>query len=428
VANGPKNVLRAPTWGDDVWFRPTVRAGGAGPYRAGMTGRAASRRAAAIGTYDDARRLARRRVPRAVFDYVDGAAEAELTMRANREAFDAVGFVPRMGVTTGPAELATTVQGTPVDMPVLLGPVGYTRLVHSDGDVAGARAAGAAGTIFTLSSMAGHTVEEVAAAATGPAWFQLYFLGGRAGAERLIDRAQRAGYRALVVTMDSQIPGNRERDGRHGIKFPITMTPGSVARLAAQLAPHPGWFLDFRRGGLRFDIPNATATPGGPPLSMGEAIGSMTANAPTWDDLAWVRSRWDGPLLAKGLLTVDDAQRAIDAGASGVVVSNHGGRQLDGVAASLTALTAIAGAVGDRVEVLVDGGVRRGSDVVKALALGARAVMIGRPWVFALAAGQPGVERLLAILRTDIDRTLRLLGCPSVADLDRAYVSLPKEL
>ena len=397
-----------------------------------MSGQAANRRttrrrAAAIGTFDDARRLAQRRVPRAVFDYVDGGAEAELTMRANREAFEAVGFVPRVGVTTGPTDLSTTVLGTPVDLPVLLSPVGYTRLVHSGGDVAGARAAGAAGTIFTLSSMAGHTIEEVAAAATRPTWFQLYFLGGREGAEQLIDRAGTAGYSALVVTMDSQIPGNRERDGRHGIKFPITMTPRSMAKLAVQLAPHPGWFVDFRRGGLKFDIPNAVSadTPGGPPMSMGEAIGSMTANSPTWADFAWIRARWDGPILAKGLVTADDARRAVDAGVDGVVVSNHGGRQLDGVAASLPALVSVVDAVGDQVEVLVDGGVRRGSDVARALALGARAVMIGRPWVFALAAGQPGVEQLLDVLRTDLDRTLRLLGCPSVAALDRSYVAVP---
>jgi isopentenyl diphosphate isomerase/L-lactate dehydrogenase-like FMN-dependent dehydrogenase len=391
-----------------------------------MAGRGASRRAAGIGTVDDARRLARRRVPRAVFDYVDGGAESELTMRANRDAFEAVGFVPRLGVTTGPADLATTVLGTPAALPVLLSPVGYTRLVHHEGDVAGARAAGAAGTIFTLSSMAGHTIEEVAAAATGPAWFQLYLLGGRPGAEQLIDRAQQAGYSALVVTMDSQIPGNRERDGRHGIKFPLQMTPQTMARLAVQLAPHPGWFVDFRHGGLQFDIPNAVAAPGGPPLSMGEAIGSMTANTPTWDDFAWIRERWHGPILAKGLVTAVDARRAVDAGVSGVVVSNHGGRQLDGVAASLPALVEVVDAVGDQVEVLVDGGVRRGSDVARALALGARAVMVGRPWVFALAAaGQPGVERLLDVLRTDLDRTLRLLGCPSVGALDRSYVTVP---
>jgi len=390
-----------------------------------MRDRGGHRRAAAIGTFEDARRLARRRVPRAVFDYVDGGADAELTMRANRAAIEAVGFVPRMGVTRGAPDLSATVLGTPVTMPVLLSPVGYTRLVHSDGDVAGVRAAGAAGTIFTLSSMAGHTIEEVAAAATGPAWFQLYLIGGRAGAERLIDRAQRAGYSALVVTMDSQIPGNRERDGRHGIKFPIKMDAKTMVRLAAQLAPCPGWLLDFRRGGLQFDIPNAVDSPGGPPLSMGEAIASMTANAPTWEDFAWIRERWSGPIVAKGLVTAEDAKRAVAVGVDGIVVSNHGGRQLDGVAPSISALVEVVDAVGDQVEVLVDGGVRRGSDVARAMALGARAVMVGRPWVFALAAGQPGVERMLEMFRTDLERTLRLLGCPSVAALDRSYVTRP---
>lgn len=387
-----------------------------------MTGRA-TRIAGAIGTFEDARRLARRRLPPAVFDYVDGGADGEATMRANRLAFEAVGFVPRAGVTKGAPDLSTTVLGSPVSMPVLLSPVGYTRLVHPEGDVAGARAAGAAGTVFTLSSMAGHTIEEVAAAGRGPKWFQLYFLGGRVGAEQMIDRAQRAGYEALVVTMDSQIPGNRERDGRHGIKFPITMAPRTMARLALQLVPHPGWLLGFRKGGLGFDIPNAVGTPGGAPLSMGEAIASMTANAPTWEDLAWIRERWTGPILAKGLVTPTDAQRAVAAGVDGIVVSNHGGRQLDGVAASLPALVEVVDAVGHSVEVLVDGGIRRGSDVARALALGARAVMVGRPWVFALAAGQPGVERMLELLRTDLDRTLRLLGCPSVAELDRSYVN-----
>ena len=389
-----------------------------------MTGRA-TRIAGTIGTFEDARRLARRRVPPAVFDYVDGGADGEATMRANRRAFEAVGFVPRAGVTKGAPDLATTVLGSSVSMPVLLSPVGYTRLVHREGDVAGARAAGTAGTVFTLSSMAGHTIEEVAAAGEGPKWFQLYFLGGRAGAEQLIDRAQRAGYTALVVTMDSQIPGNRERDGRHGIKFPITMAPRGMVKLALQVVPHPRWLLDFRKGGVQFDIPNAFDTPGGPPLSMGEAIASMTANAPTWEDFAWIREQWQGPILAKGLVTATDAKRAVAAGVDGIVVSNHGGRQLDGVAASLPALVEVVDAVGDSVEVLVDGGIRRGSDVARALALGARAVMIGRPWVFALTAGQPGVERMLELLRTDLDRTLRLLGCPSVGELDRSYVTRP---
>jgi len=386
-----------------------------------MTSRGQRRRALALGTYEDARRAAKRRLPAAIFDYLDGGAEAEVTMRANREALEALQLVPQLGRNTGPTRLRTTVLGQPIDLPVLLSPVGYTRLVHPDGDVAGARAASAAGTIFTLSSMAGHTIEEVGAAATGPAWFQLYLIGGRAGAEDLIDRAKAAGYTALVVTMDSQIPGNRERDGRHGIKFPITLTPRTVVRLGAQLAPHPSWILGFRKGGLAFDMPNSRR-PDGSRLSMGEAIGSMTAHTPTWADLEWIRERWGGPVLAKGLVTVDDAKRAVAAGVDGVVVSNHGGRQLDGVAASVDALAEVVDAVGDEVEVLVDGGIRRGSDVARALALGAKAAMIGRPWAFALAQGQPGVERLLEVLRTDLDRTLRLLGCATVAELDRGHV------
>jgi len=386
-----------------------------------MTTGGERRRAASLGTFEDARRRARKRLPAAVFDYLDGGAEAELTMRANRAALEALEFVPRMGRTTGPADLTTTVLGQRVEVPILLSPVGYTRLVHPDGDVAGARAARAAGTIFTLSSMAGHTIEEVGAAAGDAGWFQLYLIGGRAGAEDLIDRAKAAGFRALVVTMDSQIPGNRERDGRHGIKFPITMTPRTVVRLAAQLAPRPGWLLRFRKGGLAFDMPNSRR-PDGTRLSMGEAIGSMTAHAPTWADLEWIRERWGGPVLAKGLVTAEDAKAAVAAGVDGIVVSNHGGRQLDGAPASADALVEIVDAVGDQVEVLVDGGIRRGSDVARVLALGARAAMIGRPWAFALSEGQAGVERVLEVLRTDLDRTLRLLGCPSVADLDRSYV------
>lgn len=380
------------------------------------------RRAMAISTYDDARRLARRRVPASVFDYVDGGAGAELTLAWNRAAFDALELLPRVGDASGPPELAATVLGQRVEVPVLLSPVGYTRLVHPDGDVAGVRAAGAAGTVFTLSSMAGHTIEQVGAASSGPVWFQLYMIGGRSGAESMIDRARAAGCHALVVTMDSQIPGNRERDARHGINFPITMTPATMTRLAAQLLPHPGWLVRFGRGGLSFDIANARVKPDGPGLPMGDAIASMTANAPTWADFEWIRARWEGPLLAKGVLSAAEARAAVAAGVDGVIVSNHGGRQLDGIPASVDALVDVVDAVGEQVEVLMDGGVRRGSDVARALALGARAVMIGRPWVWALAQGEPGVQRMLALLRTDLDRTLRLLGCPSVSALDRSYL------
>ena len=390
------------------------------------TARPTNRRAARIVTVDDARRLARRRLPRMVFDYIDGGSDGEATMRANRAAFEAVGFVPRMGTTRGVPDLATTVLGTPVSLPVLLSPVGYSRMMHPEGDVAGARAAGAAGTIFTLSSMSGHTIEEVAAARSGPVWFQLYFLGGRRGVEHLIDRAQRAGYAALVVTLDTQIVGNRERDLRNGLRGALRIDLSNALRFGPQVARRPRWLAGFAREGLRLDIVNATSIGGDQPMSITEATQAMSTFPPTWEDFAWLREQWPGPIIAKGVITAEDARRAVDCGVSAIVVSNHGGRQLDGMAPSLPAMVQILDAVGDRVEVLVDGGVRRGSDVARAVALGARAVMVGRPWAWSLgAAGQAGVERILTMFGTELDRTLRLLGCPAVADLDRRFVTPP---
>ena len=388
------------------------------------------RTALRIRTVEDARRLARRRVPRAVFDYLDGAAEGEITLRANREALEEITFVPRTGTTRGiPAPgTSTTVAGARCSMPVLLSPIGFTRMMEREGDVAGARAAGDAGTAFTLSTMSGHTIEEVARSATGPLWFQLYFLGGRGGAEQLIDRAQRAGYAALVVTMDTQTVGNRERDLRHGIKPPLHMTLANATKFAPQVSLRPSWLAGFALDGFRLDIANTTSvrTERGT-MSAEEALTYWGASPTTWEDFSWIREQWRGPIVAKGIITIDDAKRAVGAGVSAVVVSNHGGRQLDGVTASLRVLPEVVDAIGDQVEVLVDGGIRRGSDVVRALALGARAAMIGRPWAYGLAAaGEAGVAKVLEILRADIDRTLRLLGCPSTSALDRAYVERPR--
>jgi isopentenyl diphosphate isomerase/L-lactate dehydrogenase-like FMN-dependent dehydrogenase len=393
--------------------------------------RAAYRKPARLITVDRARTLAQRRVPRAVFDYLDGGAETESTMGANRAAMMAVGFRPRMGVTAGdPApDLSTTVLGTPLSMPVVLGPVGFTRMMDRHGDVAGATAAGRAGTVFTLSSMSGHTIEEVAAAATGPLWFQLYFLGGRQGAAQLAERAQAAGYQALVVTMDTQFPGNRERDLRNGVKPPLQMNLHNMVKFAPQVALHPDWLVEFARDRFQLDIVNAT-TLGPPerPMTVEEALMEWTAAPPRWEDFAWLRRQWQGPIIAKGIVTGDDARRAVDCGVSAIVVSNHGGRQLDGMPATLPALVEVLDAVGDSVEVLVDGGVRRGSDVVRALALGARAVLVGRAWAYGLAAaGEPGIEQILAMLAVDMDRTLRLLGCDAARALDRTFVRYPSE-
>jgi L-lactate dehydrogenase (cytochrome) len=385
---------------------------------------------ATLRTVEDARRLARRRLPDVVFDYIDGAAETERTMAANRAAFETLGFVPEMAVPgrASAPSLATTVLGTELSLPIVLAPVGFTRAMAPGGDVAGAAAAKAARTLFTLSSMSGHTMEAVAAAANGPVWFQLYGLGGRTGAEQLVRRARANGFTALVVTVDTPIPGNRERDLHHGVSLPLRLTRETAIRFAPQALRHPRWLLDFARD--RFSMELALAAGLGSadaPMSVDEAVVRWVLEPVSWDDFGWLAEAFGGPVLAKGVLSAADARRAVDAGATGVVVSNHGGRQLDSVPASLVALREVVREVGGEVEVLVDGGVRRGSDVAKALALGARAVLVGRPWAFGLAAaGERGVTRVLEVLRGELDRTMRLLGVDDVHDLDARHVSVPE--
>lgn len=385
--------------------------------------------ASRINTVADAQRLARRRVPRPVFDYIEGGAGSESTLRANQREVEAVQFRPRVGQTAGVPgpDLATTVLGTPVAMPLLLSPIGFTRMMDPRGDVAGARAATAAGTLFTLSSMSGHTLDEVAGAADTPPWFQLYFLGGRPGAEQLVERAKAAGYAALVVTLDTQVPGNRERDLRYGLSPPLELNRRTAMKMAPHAALHPRWLADLAADRFRLELVNATSLElDHKRMSAAEALMHWLASPPRWEDFAWLREHFDGPVIAKGVLTGDDARRAVDCGVSAIVVSNHGGRQLDGVPATMTALVEVLDAVGTDVEVFVDGGFRRGADVVKAVAVGARAVMVGRPWAYGLAAaGEPGVKRVLSILRDDVDRTLRLLGVSSITNLDREFVDMP---
>ncbi len=390
-----------------------------------------ARAARRINTVGDARRLAQRRVPGPVWDYLDGGAAAEVTLRANVGAFEQVRFRPRSAASPPDPnpDLTTTVLDTTVSMPLLMSPVGFTRMMHSDGDLAAAAAAGAAGTIATLSSMSGHTIAEVAAAATGPLWFQLYFLGGRAGAEVLVAQAKAAGYRALLVTIDTEMPGNRERELRYGLSPPLQLDRRTIAKMAPLVLRRPRWLVAAAKDRFRVDLVNAASLEiDGKRLSSREALWLWLGSPARWDDFSWLRKHWDGPILAKGVLTGDDARRAVDAGADAVVVSNHGGRQLDPVAPSLEALVEVVAAVGDQVEVLVDGGIRRGADVVRAVALGARAAMIGRAWAYGLAAaGRPGVDRVLALLREDIDRTMRLVGAHRVADIDRSLVQIPRD-
>jgi isopentenyl diphosphate isomerase/L-lactate dehydrogenase-like FMN-dependent dehydrogenase len=373
----------------------------------------------------DFRPLAQRRLPRPVFDYLDGGADGEVTLRENCRVFDDITFRPRHAVALSELDLRTRVLGFDVSFPALLAPVGYSRLMHPDGEAGASRAAGLAGTAYILSTISGHRVEDVKAASTGPVCYQLYLMGGRAASEAIIERARVAGCAALVVTIDTAVAGLRERDFRNGMKELMGGSLIDKIPYLPQMIARPRWIVGYLRDGGLSKLPNVVI-PGEGPMELVDVTKALASSTVTWDDLKWIRKLWPGTLVIKGVLTGDDARRSIDEGASAVVVSNHGGRQLDGVRASLRALPEVVAAVNGRVEVLMDGGVRRGTDIVKALCLGARAVLCGRAYAYGLsAAGQAGVTRALEILRADVERTLRLLGCPSVAALDRSYIDVP---
>ena len=372
----------------------------------------------------DLRRLARRRLPRIVFDYADGGADDEITLRDNCRVFDTITLRPRNGVLAPRADLRTTVLGTTFDLPFLLAPIGSTRMFHPHGEALSAAAAGAAGAGYILSTLCGSPLEEVKAAATRPVWYQLYLVGGHDVARAGIERARRAGFSALVVTIDTPIGGMRERDHRNGTSELLTRKLGPMLPFIPQLLARPRWLARFIADGGLMEFPNVMLPTG--PMAYAEVGDALVQCAVGWNDLRWIRDAWNGPIVVKGVHTADDARRAVDAGAEGVVVSNHGGRQLDGVAATLRILPEVVAAVGDRTEVLFDGGIRRGSDIVKAIALGARAVLVGRAYIYGLGAGGgPGVRRAIEILRADLLRTLRLLGCGSTSDLDRSFLELP---
>jgi L-lactate dehydrogenase (cytochrome) len=374
---------------------------------------------------EDLRRLAARRLPRVVFEYMDGGAEHEWTLRENPRAFDDVLFRPRAAVAFAECDLRTRALGHELAFPAVLAPVGYSRLMHPLGELAGARAAGEFGTVFTLSTISGHRLENVKAATKGAVWYQLYLLGGRAAAESGIDRARRAGFSALVITVDTPVAGIRERDHRNGMKALLGNSALAKLPYLPDLLAHPRWLAGFLADGGVPKLENIVI-PGQKPMDLIDVSSALADAAVSWDDLKWIRKVWDGPILVKGLLTGDDARRAIDEGVAAVVVSNHGGRQLDSVYPAIRALPEVVAAVNGRIEVLMDGGIRRGSDIVKAICLGARAVLIGRAYAYGLsAAGYPGVMRALEILRADVDRTLRLLGCSSIAALDSSYVDFP---
>lgn len=369
--------------------------------------------------------MAKRRLPRVVFDYLDGGAEDEITMRANSQVFGDVTFRPRHAVSFAECDMRTRVLGMDLSLPFILAPVGYSRLMHPLGEIAAARVAGQNGTAYILSTISAHALEKVKAASTGPVWYQLYLVGGRETAEASICRAKAAGFSALVVTIDTAVAGMRERDLRNGMKE--LLGGSTLAKLPhlGQFLARPGWLAGFLADGGVPSLPNIIVPGEGPGtlMDVGAALGRSVV---TWADFRWIREVWGGPIIAKSVLTGDDARRAIDHGADAIVVSNHGGRQLDYVSATLKCLPEVVKAVDGQVEVLMDGGVRRGSDVVKALCLGARAVLVGRAYGYGLgAAGEAGVTRAVEILKADLERTLRLLGCPSVRELDSSFIDAP---
>ncbi len=370
-----------------------------------------------------AQRRAKRRLPKSVYSALIAGSEAGLTLADNTAAFRELGFAPHVGGAPAQRAMSTTVMGQEISLPVIISPTGV-QSVDPEGEVAVARAAAARGTAMGLSSFASKPIEEVVAA-NPQTFFQLYWAGGREQIAGRIERARAAGARGLILTLDWTFSHSRDWGSPW---IPDKLDLKAMLRLAPEVLTRPVWLADWARAGGPPDLTVPNVTPRGEPaITFFGAYGEwMMTPPPSWEDLRWLREQWDGPFMLKGVIRVDDARRAIDAGFSAISVSNHGGNNLDGTPASIRALPAIAEAVGDQIEVLLDGGIRRGGDVVKALALGAKAVMIGRAYLWGLAAtGQAGVENVLDIMRAGIDSALLGLGRASTAELTRDDVLVP---
>jgi L-lactate dehydrogenase (cytochrome) len=364
----------------------------------------------------DLRMIARRRLPRGCFGYIDGGAEDELSLRRNVAAFRRAEFLPRVLRDVGDVDPSASLLGRALPLPLVIAPIGFTRVASAGGELDVARAAARHGLPFTLSTLATRSIEEVAAVSDGPKWLQVYVWRDRGLVKEMLARADRAGYEAIVITVDTAVLGRRERDVRNGFTPPPQLGLGTL--LDGML--HPGWTWDFVRADpIRFaNVTGSDAPAGEQAVSLAEYINAQFDPALSWRDLDWFRAAWNGPILLKGIQTVADARLAADAGVDAIVLSNHGGRQLDGAPAILELVQPVADAVGDRTEIICDGGVRRGSDIVKAVALGARACMAGRAVLYGLgAAGQRGVEHVLSLLDTDVRRTLALTGHRQMSDL-----------
>ncbi len=365
-----------------------------------------------ILSIDDFRQLAKRRIPRAIFDYADGGSYDERTIRRNAADLDAMSFRQRVMVDVSKISLATTLLGSPASMPLGIGPTGLAGLFHADGEILGARAAAACGIPFCLSTMSICSIEDVREATQSPFWFQQYLMRDRGFNQELIDRAAAAQCSALMLTLDLQVIGERRRDPRNGLTIPPKLT----LRNAWDVATKPRWALQVLFGKRR-TFGNLVGRIGGSSgiNTLAEWIATQFDASANWRDVEWVRSRWPGKLILKGVLDAEDARLAVAAGADAIVVSNHGGRQLDGAPSSISVLSEIVEAVGGRCEVMFDGGVRSGQDIAKALALGARGALIGKAFLYALsAAGEAGVNKAVEIMRNELRVTLALTGTCTV--------------
>lgn len=366
------------------------------------------------------RELASRKLPTPVFHYIDGGADDELTLRRNTDAFNDYELLPSQLSNVRSIDCTTTLFGEPVDWPVMISPTGGSKLFHRDGEPAVARAAQKFGMIYSLSTLATTSIEEAAGATAGPKMFQLYIFKDRSLTVEHIERCKAAGYRAICLTADTPVAGNRERDFVHG----FSATPRSRLRQVASFVQHPGWLY---RALVRkeLEMVNITQSKAAQSIegNIRDFIDDQMDRSLTWKDVEWLAGHWDGPLVVKGVQTVDDCRKAADSGATAVMLSNHGGRQLESAPAPVDCIAAVADALRDRLEIICDGGVRRGNHIVKALANGANACSIGRGYLFGLAAGgQPGVEHALAILRAEFERTMALVGCNSVRKVGRSHV------
>ena len=380
-----------------------------------------TRRLAGAADVDDLRRIARRRLPRGVFDYVDGAAEDERTLAANAAAFARTTFKPRVLRDVGSVDPATTILGRPTPLPLVLSPTGFTRIVTPGGELDVARAAARVGLPYTLSTMSTRSIEEVRAVGDGRLWLQVYVWRDRGLVREMVERAAAAGYEALMITVDTAVLGRRERDVRRGFSLPPKI--GLDTLLDGML--HPAWTWQFVRGEpIRFaNVVGRDVGDGTSAVSLAQYVSTQFDPSMSWDDVAWFRSVWDGPIIVKGIQTVADARLAGDAGIDAIALSNHGGRQLDDAPTPYDLVAPVADAVGDGLEIYCDGGVRRGSDVVKAVAGGARACMIGRAYLYGLGAGgERGVDHVLADFDAGVRRTMALVGARTVGDLTRELI------